>query len=106
MLEKLREANIVRQREWDPDRKVNLAFRGVEMAGEMGEACNVIKKMERQRYGLPGSRATVAQLAEELADIVICVDLVALDAGIDLVSAVRAKFNASSEKLGLATRME
>jgi NTP pyrophosphatase (non-canonical NTP hydrolase) len=106
MLEKLREANIVRQREWDANEEFDLVFRAVEMAGEMGEACNVIKKLERERLGKRGSRATIAQLAEELADVIICVDLVAMDAGIDLVSAVRAKFNASSEKLGLATKLE
>lgn len=102
----LREANKIRQVEWDSANKtIDLSYRGNELAGEVGEACNVIKKLERERFGLRGSRATLEQLAEELADVVICTDLVALAAGIDLDLAVRKKFNATSEKVGLKTRM-
>lgn len=101
----LREANIARQQEWDGDNQIDLAYRGNELAGEVGEACNVIKKLERERRGIAGSRDTVEHLAEELADIVICTDLVAMQAGIDLDAAVRGKFNATSEKVGLRTRL-
>lgn len=101
----LRGANIARQAEWDAGRQIDLSYRGNELAGEVGEACNVIKKLERERLGIKGSRATREQLAEELADIVICVDLIALDAGIDMDVAVPAKFNATSAKVGLVTRM-
>jgi NTP pyrophosphatase (non-canonical NTP hydrolase) len=100
----LREANIARQAEWDAGNAIDLAYRGNELAGEVGEACNVIKKLERERHGIRGSRTTVQQLAEELADIVICTDLIAMQAGIDLDQAVRDKFNATSEKVGLRTR--
>jgi len=75
------------------------------MAGEVGEACNVIKKLERERMGIRGSRATVEQLAEELADVVICADLIAMKEGIDLMASVAIKFNKTSEKVGLKTRM-
>lgn len=102
----LREANLARQAEWDPDDQITLSYRGNEMAGEVGEACNVIKKLERERMGIRGSRDTVAHLAEELADVIICADLIASAAGIDLDQAVRDKFNATSEKVGLKTRME
>mgnify|MGYP000146046256 CR=1 FL=1 len=101
----LRAANAARQQEWDTDNQITLAYRGNELAGEVGEACNVIKKLERERMGIRGSRATREQLAEELADIVICTDLIAMDAGIDLDAAVQAKFNATSEKVGLKTRL-
>lgn len=101
----LRAANSRRQREWDPNDHIGLAFRGNEMAGEVGEACNIIKKLERERLGIKGSRASLWQLAEELADVVICADLVAMTAGIDLGEAVRAKFNETSEKVGLKTRL-
>ena len=99
----LREANIERQKLWcpDPTQQPDLSFRGNELAGETGEACNVIKKLERERHGWAGSRATQRQLAEELADVVICADLVAIAAGIDLDSAVAAKFNATSAKAGI-----
>jgi NTP pyrophosphatase (non-canonical NTP hydrolase) len=99
----LRLANATRQREWDPDDSITLAYRGNELAGEVGEACNVVKKLERERLGVRGSRATAQQLAEELADVVICVDLIAMHVGIDLADAVRRKFNATSEKYGLRT---
>lgn len=101
----LRAANTARQKEWDPGNQLTIAYRGNELAGEVGEACNLIKKIERERLGLRGSRATTQQLAEELADVVICADLIAMDAGIDLEQAVRDKFNATSEKVGLRTRL-
>lgn len=101
----LRNANEARGEEWQGDTLLPASFWGVEMAGEVGEACNVIKKLERERMGLRGSRATVEQLAEELADVVICADLVAMRYGIDLDRAIALKFNATSEKVGLKTRM-
>lgn len=102
----LRAANIARNTEWNTGTElISLAFRGNELAGEVGEACNVLKKLERERIGLRGSRATPDMLAEELADVVICVDLIAMDLVIDLGAAVEKKFNATSEKYGLATRL-
>ncbi|KAB2680525.1 MazG-like family protein [Brucella tritici] len=102
----LRAANFARDQEWNTgSERVSMTFRATELAGEVGEACNVIKKLERERIGLVGSRDTKEHLAEELADIVICTDLVAMDAGIDLNAAITAKFNATSEKNGLLTRL-
>lgn len=101
----LREANQARQQEWDPGDKITLTYRATELAGEIGEACNVIKKLERERLGIRGSRGTKEQLAEELADGVICLDLIAMHEGIDLDEAVRNKFNATSEQVGLKTRL-
>lgn len=102
----LREANEARDKEWAGDVDLSGSFWGVEMAGEVGEACNVIKKLERERLGIRGSRDTVEHLAEELADVVICADLVAMHYGIDLNAAVAKKFNATSEKVGLLTRLD
>ena len=105
-LTNLRAANIARDLEWNiGSERVSMTFRATELAGEVGEACNVIKKLERECIGLVGSRDTKEHLAEELADIVICTDLVAMDVGIDLDAAIAAKFNATSEKNGLATRL-
>lgn len=100
----LQEANAARQKEWDAGNQLSLAYRGNELAGEAGEACNVIKKLERERLGIRGSRATVQDLADELGDVIICAYLIAMHARIDLDSAVQDKFNATSEKYGLATR--
>lgn len=104
-LEALRAANIARQAEWCPDQVPDLSFRGNELAGETGEACNIIKKLERERHGWAGSRATLDQLAQELADVIICVDLVAQQTGIDLWPAVVSKFNDTSETRGLKTML-
>lgn len=98
-------ANVARQAEWDADNRISLAYRGNELAGEAGEACNVIKKIERERLGIKGSRDTIEHLAEELADVVICADLIAMSEGIDLGRAVALKFNATSAKVGLKTRL-
>ena len=55
----LRAANAARQAEWDKDDRITLVFRANELAGEVGEACNIAKKLERERLGIRGSRATV-----------------------------------------------
>lgn len=80
--EALRKANAVRQDLWDPKGVAhNLPWRFNELAGEAGEVCNILKKIYRERAGVAGSRATKDQLADELADVVICVDLAGLTAG-------------------------
>lgn len=104
--DKLRAANAKRQKEWDREDKITLTYRGTELGGEVGEALNVIKKLERERLGIKGSRATLADLAEELADVIICCDLIAMATGIDLTEAVEQKFNMTSEKVGLVTRLK
>lgn len=106
MLDKLRAANAERQKHWDPENKITTTYRATELSGEVGEACNVVKKLERERIGLRGTRADVNDLADELADIIICTDLLAMDYDIDLSAAVRRKFNATSKKLGLETKLE
>ncbi len=102
MLSILRQANEQRQKEWDPTDAITLEYRGNELAGEVGEACNLIKKLARERLGLRGSRANFGELAEELADVVICIDLIAMMCQIDLSYAVERKFNATSAKYGLS----
>lgn len=77
----LREANGARQMLWDPENKVSVFWRVNELAGEAGEACNAIKKLVREKMGLKGSRITMPELVEELADVIICADLVALTHG-------------------------
>ena len=103
MLAILRQKNVERQQEWDPTDAITLEYRGNELGGEVGEALNVIKKLARERLGLRGSRATTHMLAEELADVVICVDLIAMMLDIDLSYAVEQKFNATSAKYKLNT---
>lgn len=82
----LREANAARQLEWDPEGWAsNEDWRINELAGEVGEVCNVLKKLHRERYDVRGSRSSVAALGEELADVAICIDLTAMQRGLDPV---------------------
>ncbi len=104
-LEQLRNANIERQKLWCPEQNPDLSFRGNELAGETGEACNVIKKLERERLGYVGSRDTLEHLAQELADVIITADLVAQSVGIDLEKAVREKFNSTSAKHNFSVKL-
>lgn len=73
-------------------------------AGEVGEACNLIKKLRR----LDGAdtnldteqhrQMLIKKVAKELADSVIYADLLAAVLGINLEDAVRQKFNEVSRK--------
>ena len=94
----LREANVTRNKLWDKDNQIGLLFRAVEFGGEAGEVLNIIKKIERENIGLVGSRVTSEMLGDELADAVICADLIAMHQNIDLAERVAAKFNNASFK--------
>src|SRR5579864_9491389 len=69
-------------------------------AGELGEAANIIKKLNRVRDGIPGNTETPeelkAKLADEFADVVIYLDLMAQAAGLDLEEIRDAKFAKTS----------
>ena len=73
-------------------------------AGELGEAANIIKKMNRYRDGIPGNVESAndlrAALADELADVAIYLDLLAQAAGFDLETARDVKFAKTSKKIG------
>lgn len=100
----LREANTARQALWGGDQQDGM-YRAVELGGEVGEVLNVVKKLERERLGLPGSRATNADLEDELGDAMICLDLLAKKYGINLDQAAARKFNKTSEKMGFDVRL-
>lgn len=99
----LRQANEERCAEWEAGVDPGNSFYATELGGECGEVLNVVKKLEREALGMPGSRDTVAHLAEELADLIICADLLAIRYGIDLRSAVIEKFNAKSDEMDFDT---
>ncbi|QDG78331.1 MazG-like family protein [Labrenzia sp. PHM005] len=101
----LRQANITRQKEWPGNDQADIAFRGLEVAGEFGEVAESLKKYLRGQRGIKGSTATLEDVASEMADSIIALDLLADLMGIDLGEAVARKFNATSEKYGLKTRL-
>jgi NTP pyrophosphatase (non-canonical NTP hydrolase) len=116
-LEQLRTANLKRVpdfgagelNDWTP------AERGNELAGETGELCNELKKLRRHvaQHFAPHlcaekckQRAEIlARAREELADVLICADLIGAQLGIDLEGAVRDKFNTTSDKIGSKVKL-
>jgi NTP pyrophosphatase (non-canonical NTP hydrolase) len=105
-LTQLRRVNADRLAAWcDETELPDGLFHATELGGEVGEVLNVVKKLHREAQGWRGSRATVADLAEEIGDVVVCLDKLAAYYGIDLAEATAAKFNATSEKVGLPHRL-
>lgn len=113
--EQLRAANVKRcaavfhgVNEWSP------TDWACALAGEVGEACNLIKKL-RRRGPTPETivnrdssdaffhfelNRSFEEIGKELADVVIYADLLAARLGIDLGEAVRAKFDEVSNRMG------
>lgn len=128
--EQLRNANIARGAKWHPgfpetDTGWNLADWANALGGESGElaeavellllitrvsvstgnAQNNVKKVRREEENLsnvgdPKVEKLVADIGEELADVITYCDLLATKLGIDLGDAVAQKFNKVSNKQG------
>ena len=82
------DANFFGLYEWSP------TDWGCALAGEVGELCNLLKKMRR------GEDIKVEDVGRELADVVIYADLLAARLGISLARAIPKKFNETSVKVG------
>lgn len=80
-------------------------------AGELGEACNVVKKIRRVQTGAKhdpeGHRMAdlKVKLKKEIADTAIYLDLLAHHAEVDLAEAIREKFNEKSIENGFPERL-
>ena len=79
----------------------------VALLGELGEAANIVKKLNRIRDGIPNTKGETrdslrAELQQELADADIYLDLVYQRAGINRTVAVMGKFNDTSNVRGLS----
>lgn len=72
------------------------------VTGELGEAANLIKKIERGDITLDMARE---DLAKEFADVVTYLDLLAFRAGVDLGLATIDKFNEVSRRVGSPVRI-
>lgn len=72
--------------------------------GELGEAANVAKKLNRVRDNVPGNKETYEELTQmlkdEVADVFIYLDLLAQSQGFKLEDAVRAKYQKTNDKIG------
>lgn len=108
--DEFRAANVARCIKWHPQ--------GIEswsasdwmtaIVGELGEAASLIKMRNRERDGLPGNKfsPTQKQIADELADVLTYLDLLAAMQGIDLGRAAVQKFNETSERVGFPDRLQ
>lgn len=65
------------------------------VTGELGEAANILKKIRRGEFTLEEAQP---ELAKELADTQIYLDILAYRAGINLGNCVISKFNGVSWK--------
>jgi NTP pyrophosphatase (non-canonical NTP hydrolase) len=104
-----RAANVARCLKWHPA--------GIEswspsdwltaVTGELGELASLLKMRNRERDGLPGNKfsPTDRQVADELADVLTYLDLLAEVLGIDLGRAAAQKFNEVSERVGFPDRI-
>lgn len=70
--------------------------------GELGELANLIKKVNRGDFTL---QSKSVDIADEIADVVIYLDILAHKAGINLGEAVTRKFNAVSERVNSSVRL-
>jgi len=82
--------------EWTPERYATA------LAGEVGEACNIIKKLFR---GFETDNVNVEMVGDELADAQAYLDLLAARFDLDLEECIIRKFNRVSEKVGSDVRL-
>jgi len=71
--------------------------------GELGEAANLIKKIERGDLTLEEARPA---LAREFADVVTYLDILAFRAGVDLGQATMKKWNEVSLRVNCRIRLD
>jgi NTP pyrophosphatase (non-canonical NTP hydrolase) len=93
---KFQKINAKRSIEIYPDNKFDEYFYAMALAGEVGEACNILKKIKR------GSKKqdekSLEELRHELGDIATYLALLADRLGVQLDKCIIEKFNLVSEK--------
>ena len=77
--------------------------------GELGEAANIAKKLNRVRDGIVGNKETAAELSDklrhELGDTFVYLDLLCQSLGVSIGAAAVEVFNAKSAEIGCPIRM-
>lgn len=78
------------------------------VTGELGELASLIKMRNRERDSLPGNKfsPTKKQIADEIADVLTYLDLLAESLGVDMGRAAVVKFNEVSERVGFPDRIK
>lgn len=77
------------------------------VTGELGELASLLKMRNRERDGLPGNKfsPTQKQIADEIADVLTYLDLLAEVLGVNLGQAAIEKFNEVSVRVGFPDRL-
>jgi NTP pyrophosphatase (non-canonical NTP hydrolase) len=118
-LAKFQEINAIRSAEWhDGKREWTPVDWSNACAGEVGELCNLAKKLQRARDGIISKHFDPetdsledfeddmrAKMADEIADVVIYAALNASMLGLDFDFIVRKKFNEDSKVLGFTQEL-
>lgn len=98
--ERLQEANALRSNITFPQCNTwSLGDWGCAVAGEVGEACNLMKKARR------GEVIPAHQIADELADVVIYADLICTKMGVTLEAAIKRKWDEVSKRRGYEEKL-
>lgn len=104
-----RAANVARCVKWHPEGIASWSPSDwlTAVTGELGELASLLKMRNRERDGLPGNKfsPTQKQIADELADVLTYLDLLAEVLGVDLGRAAVEKFNEVSERVGFSDRI-
>lgn len=83
----------------------NVAEWGCAFAGEAGELCNVLKKINRQAPFDPDIESLRKEAKDEIGDVLAYLDLVAAKLDLNLAECVADKFNDVSRKYDYPQRM-
>ena len=120
----LRQANLLRAREWSPTGKdIVVPFARCELAEQVDQAihamsaalhvamgtwalCDANKEAEQAKAGIAGGVADRTELLLGLADLVILTDFLAMRLGVDLGAAIVKKFNLTSRERGFGTKLD
>jgi hypothetical protein len=78
---------------------------GARLGALTGRVCNQLKKLEREKRGWPGSKGSMQALNLDMVYLAATINRVAIDCDFMLSDAVQRKFNATSQKVGLQTRL-
>ena len=77
--------------------------------GELGEAANIVKKLNRYRDGINGNKEAEDELRnklrKELGDTFVYLDLFAQSLGFSIFDAGREVFNSKSDEIGYPGRV-
>jgi NTP pyrophosphatase (non-canonical NTP hydrolase) len=104
-----RRANVERCIKWHPAGIASWSPSDwlTAVTGELGELASLLKMRNRERDGLAGNKfsPTDKMLADEIADVLTYLDLLAEVLGVDLGRAAVSKFNDVSERVGFPDRL-